>query len=78
MNVPSLRDKQDFVTNPCWIELREAIEEMLRVESCSLQSRSREGDITAVNVQGGVIEGIMRVEMRLRNLQEQLSRKSAA
>jgi hypothetical protein len=71
----SAREQKDFITNPAWNDLVAAADEMIRKENASLRGFSREGNITKINVQAGVIEGIERWRLRLANLKKELDLK---
>jgi len=61
------RAEQDFFTNPYFAILLQKIEEQERKETESLKAAGREDSTANFNHQTGVVDGIDRVKMLIKN-----------
>jgi hypothetical protein len=65
-------DKRNFISHPCFKELVAAINEQIRKETAGLTQMARDGDVTKINVQAGIVEGLERTALRLRSLVKEM------
>ena len=62
------RYKHDFVTNPGFSEALELLREMADKETVLLKTSSRDQNISRINTQVGIVDGIERSILRLENM----------
>lgn len=68
--IPSLRARRDFVTNPSFDEVLALIADSSRQETETLSLDARGDSLGTINYQAGVVEGVKRAFRRLESYRE--------
>lgn len=66
-----VRFRRDFYTNPVFQEVVDAFNEQHRKEMETLKGASKSGELTKINTQAGVVDGIERNMTLLRNMRDE-------
>lgn len=65
------RHRRDFYTNPVFGEVMDAFAEQLRREEVTLKGISKTGELSRINAQAGVVDGIERNILLLTNMRDE-------
>jgi hypothetical protein len=66
------RYRLDFITNPAFAEVLALLQEVERKEEIALRSVSRTGELSRINQQNGVVDGVERARLRLENWRDEI------
>mgnify|MGYP001574710199 CR=1 FL=1 len=66
-----VRFRRDFYTNPVFGEVMDAFAEQLRREEVTLKGISKTGELSKINAQAGVVDGIERNLKLLTNMRDE-------
>ena len=66
-----VRHRRDFYTNPVYGEVMDAFAEQLRKEEVTLKGISKTGELSRINAQAGVVDGIERNILLLKNMRDE-------